>query len=98
MIEYRQYLFTTMYLNNVEVGRRAGIIPESGIRDEICADMFRSPIARKLWEIRRERAKGLVKQSNELWAIFEAAYEKGVAQAVVPRSSRAANHPPDDET
>lgn len=47
--EMRRFYFTTLWLNFGQIGYRSGNFTEKSIRDEMCADMFASPIARDLW-------------------------------------------------
>lgn len=52
--QVRRYYFTTLWLNFGQIGLRAGNMTEASIREELCADMFESQIARELWIKRRE--------------------------------------------
>ena len=51
--EIRRFFFTTLWLNFGQIGWDSGNFTEESIRNELCAEMFASPIARALWLKRR---------------------------------------------
>lgn len=84
--EMQRYLFTTKYLIYARVGMEIDNIPEKAMREEICAEMFASPVARKLWRRRRDWIISTFGGLGYFNSVVEEEYKKAVAALATPPS------------
>jgi len=76
--EFRQYLWTTKYLIYAKLGMETGDVPEKAVREEICAGMFASPVARKLWVKRREWVIAMFGDLGHFYSVVDEEYQRAL--------------------
>jgi hypothetical protein len=88
--EYRQFLFTTLWINYARMGFEMGQIPLSGLRGELVHDMVRTETARKLWRIRRNIVLPPDRGRDYFYSMVDEEYERTVkSQTVVEKEGTA---------
>jgi len=86
--QMRRYYFTTLWLSFSRASTDLGFFNQADLREEILKNMFRSPVARELWQIRRQRIIETYGSITGFLGIVDEEYGRSIAseQKTTPKA------------